>query len=224
MTFREEHLSDSVRLICGDCREVLPTLGKVDAVVTDPPYGTEVTDWDIAVDHETFGAIVDAAKGYSAFFYSNTRLVDVLTAIKATGRDAWVCVWHKLNAVGFERRFAPQWVPVVIAYRGGGLPFWGQDFCTCPIVPQQIDHPTPKQLGVTEWVVRRASSECDTILDPFMGSGTTGVAAVKLGRRFIGIEIEERYFNIACRRIQAALDAPDLFIEKPKPVKQEAFL
>ena len=57
-----------------------------------------------------------------------------------------------------------------------------------------------------------------------MGSGTTGVAAVKLGRRFIGIEIEEKYFTIACRRISEALKQPDLFIEKPKPAKQEAFL
>jgi site-specific DNA-methyltransferase (adenine-specific)/modification methylase len=55
-----------------------------------------------------------------------------------------------------------------------------------------------------------------------MGSGTTGVAAVKLGRKFIGIEIEPRYFDIACRRIQAALDAPDLFVEPPRAPKQEA--
>jgi site-specific DNA-methyltransferase (adenine-specific) len=57
-----------------------------------------------------------------------------------------------------------------------------------------------------------------------MGSGTTGIAAVKLGRAFIGIEIEPKYFDIACRRIQAALAAPDLFIERPRPAKQEAFI
>jgi DNA modification methylase len=73
------------------------------------------------------------------------------------------------------------------------------------------------------WAVARASLPNHTILDPFMGSGTTGVAAVKLGRKFIGIEIEAAYFDIACRRIQAALDAPDLFIEPPNPAKQEAF-
>jgi DNA modification methylase len=63
-----------------------------------------------------------------------------------------------------------------------------------------------------------------TILDPFMGSGTTGVAAVKLGRKFIGIEIEPKYFDIACRRIADALARPELFIEPPKPAKQESFL
>jgi DNA modification methylase len=60
------------------------------------------------------------------------------------------------------------------------------------------------------------------ILDPFMGSGTTGVAAVKLGRKFIGIEIEPKYFDIACRRISEALKQPDMFIEPHKPAKQEA--
>ena len=65
-------------------------------------------------------------------------------------------------------------------------------------------------------------SECgETILDPFMGSGTTGVATVKLGRKFIGIEIEPKYFDIAVRRIAEALKQPDLFIERPKPAKQE---
>jgi site-specific DNA-methyltransferase (adenine-specific) len=57
-----------------------------------------------------------------------------------------------------------------------------------------------------------------------MGSGTTGVAAVKLGRKFTGIEIEPKYFDVACRRISDALARPDLFVEPPKPAKQESFL
>ena len=73
-------------------------------------------------------------------------------------------------------------------------------------------------------MIRNSSDRDQTILDPFMGSGTTGVAAVKLGRKFIGIEIEERYFSIACRRISEALKQPDMFIERPKPAKQEAML
>ena len=65
--------------------------------------------------------------------------------------------------------------------------------------------------------------DADTILDPFMGSGTTGVAAVRLGRKFTGIEIDPGYFDIACRRIEAALREPDMFVAPPKPAKQEAF-
>ena len=86
------------------------------------------------------------------------------------------------------------------------------------------EHPTQKALEVMRWCILQLPEGCNTILDPFMGSGTTGVAAAKLGRQFIGIEREPKYFDIACRRIQAALDAPDMFVETPKPVKQEAML
>jgi len=83
-------------------------------------------------------------------------------------------------------------------------------------------HPTQKPIAVMEWVLREVTEDGQVILDPFMGSGTTGVAAVKLGRKFIGIEIEPKYFDIACRRISDALKQPDMFIERPAPVKQEA--
>jgi hypothetical protein len=83
-------------------------------------------------------------------------------------------------------------------------------------------HPHQKPVSLCETLLQKLPSEC-IILDPFMGSGTTGVAAVKLGRKFIGIEIEPKYFDIACKRIQAALDAPDMFMEAPKPAKQEIF-
>jgi len=213
---RIEQLADGVTLYLGDCREILPTLSKVDAVVTDPPYGTRVTDWDTSIDAETVHLILRASSGYAVFFYSNTRLAHLLNAVREEGYDAWVAVWHKSNSVGFERRFAPQWTPIVIAYRGQPK-FWGKDLCHCPIAVQPIDHPTPKQLGVMEWCIERASLDAETILDPFMGSGTTGVAAVKLGRKFIGIEIEPKYFDISVCRISEALKQPDLFIEKPKP-------
>lgn len=81
------------------------------------------------------------------------------------------------------------------------------------------DHPSPKPINYMMQLVERVTRDGETILDPFMGSGTTGVAAVKLGRKFIGIEIVPKYFDIACKRIQAALDAPDVFIEAPKPAK-----
>ena len=85
-------------------------------------------------------------------------------------------------------------------------------------------HPTQKPLDLMKWCIEQLPASAQTILDPFMGSGTTGVAAVKLGRKFIGIEIEPKYFDIACRRITDALSRPDLFIEPPKPAKQEAML
>ncbi|MCP4122434.1 MAG: site-specific DNA-methyltransferase, partial [Bacteroidetes bacterium] len=82
-------------------------------------------------------------------------------------------------------------------------------------------HPTQKPVEVMKWCVTKLPKGTETILDPFMGSGTTGVACAKLGRKFIGIELDETYFNIACERIQKAYDQPDLFIEPPKPQVQE---
>jgi site-specific DNA-methyltransferase (adenine-specific)/modification methylase len=81
-------------------------------------------------------------------------------------------------------------------------------------------HPTQKPVAVMQWCIERLPDSAQSILDPFMGSGTTGVAAVRLGRRFIGIEIEERYFEIAIRRISEALKQPDLFIESPSKPEQ----
>lgn len=83
------------------------------------------------------------------------------------------------------------------------------------------DHPTQKPLSLMKWCIEHLPPTARTILDPFMGSGTTGVAAAMLGRRFIGIEIDPKYFDIACRRIEAAMKQPDLFIEQPKPKAQQ---
>jgi site-specific DNA-methyltransferase (adenine-specific) len=81
-------------------------------------------------------------------------------------------------------------------------------------------HPTQKPVAVMEWALRQTTEPGQTILDPFMGSGTTGVAAVKLGRRFIGIEVEPKYYEIALKRIEAATRQPDLFIEQPRKAEQ----
>ncbi|TFH43433.1 MAG: site-specific DNA-methyltransferase, partial [Lysobacterales bacterium] len=88
----------------------------------------------------------------------------------------------------------------------------------------RIGHPAPFPLELPRRCIKLFSFVEDTVLDPFMGSGTTGVAAVKLGRKFTGIEIDPGYFDIACRRIAAALKEPDLFVEPPKPIKQEVLL
>jgi DNA modification methylase len=86
------------------------------------------------------------------------------------------------------------------------------------------EHPTQKPVALMRWCIAKLS-KAETILDPFMGSGTTGVACVKLGRRFIGIEREPKYFDIACRRIAEAYKQPDLFIPSPSPKPiQEALI
>ncbi len=117
----------------------------------------------------------------------------------------------------------------MVAHRKGGRIRWNADDRLVPNVfarmpPRERNHPNEKPLDVMERVIETHSNVGDLILDPFMGSGTTGVAAVKLGRKFTGIEIEPKYFDIACRRISDALARPNLFVEPPKPSKQESFL
>jgi adenine-specific DNA-methyltransferase len=90
-------------------------------------------------------------------------------------------------------------------------------------IERSLQHPTQKPTTLMRHIVKASSREADLILDPFMGSGTTGVAAVKLGRRFVGIEKEEKYFGLSCKRIREALNQPDMFVDTPKPIKQEAF-
>jgi DNA modification methylase len=81
-------------------------------------------------------------------------------------------------------------------------------------------HPTEKPLSLMVDLIDNAASRLNTILDPFMGSGTTGAAAVSLGRQFVGIESDPQYFAVACKRIEQATKQQDLFIEKPKPIVQ----
>src|SRR6185312_1187899 len=88
---------------------------------------------------------------------------------------------------------------------------------------ERVGHKTQKLLAVTIFTLNNLPFSM-TILDPFMGSGTTGVACVNLGRKFIGIEIEPKYYDIARRRISEALRQTDIFIEKPKLIQQESLL
>ena len=234
--WREEVLAEGVRLIQGDCREVLPTLGKVDAVVTDPPYGVDLGKYK---SHKI------GNRPYESFDDSEENvlktIVPIIEQFRMGGQRMLVtpgtrCAWAYPN---------PDELGAIYFPAGAGFSRWGFT-CSQPILfygkdphphnnkkPNSVEctenvekngHPCPKPIKLMRWLVARASLDNETVLDPFMGSGTTGVAAVNLGRKFIGIEIEPKYFDIACRRIQAALDAPDMFVEAPKPAKQEAML
>lgn len=204
---RIETLAEGVTLYLGDCREILPTLPKVDAVVTDPPYpdiakGFQITPIDF----------LDALRCRQFLFWSAVESFPL----------SWdsIHIWHKPNGCSsqhYERIFERNGLKTCRVFRRAAiLPDYIQYEAEC------VDHPTQKPLSVMRDIF--AMVDARTILDPFMGSGTTGVAAVKLGRKFIGIEIEPKYFDIACRRISEALKQPDMFIERHKPPVQESFL
>lgn len=216
MTVRVEHLGEGVTVYCGDCREILPGLGKVDAVVTDPPYG---------IGDKMQGGTWGAAAKYADFRrWDVAPSIDNIAALQALSKvlilwggnyfalpasRCWL-IWDKSNSVRTMADFEMAWSNIdqpCKRFRGAvGVHEWG--------------HPTEKPLDLMSWCIQQIPPPATLILDPFMGSGTTGVAAVKLGRKFIGIEIEPKYFDISCRRISEALRQPDMFIEKPKPLEQ----
>ena len=212
-------------LYLGDCRDILPTLGKVDAVVTDPPYGIGESagkaktrtsgfkamrngqsavrdygddDWDAEpIPADLMDAVRDAGK-WNIIFGGNYY------ALPAT--KCWL-VWDKQNAV-------PTMADCEIAWTN--LDANTKRF-SHPVGRVLHGHPSEKPLQLMRWtieVVRAAG----TVLDPFMGSGTTGVAAIQLGRKFIGIEREPKYFDIACKRIEQAVAQGQLFA--PEQAKQ----
>lgn len=220
---RVEQIGDST-LYLGDCREVLPTLGKVDAVVTDPPYGVGLKYGnydDSSVDN--YKLLMRTIMGHQYKW----PLTVITPGMKhsvwwyAEFTPTWTIAWIKPNQCsasalgGFNA-----WEPILI----WGRPTIrvGQDILIHSIETNQSDtgdHPCPKDIRGWTKLVKMITSPASIILDPFMGSGTTGVACAKLGRKFIGIELEPKYFDIACRRIEAAYAQPDLFIEPPKRVK-----
>lgn len=192
------------RLACGDCRDILPTLGKVDAVLTDPPYGIgiaanpvrqkhERSDWDNAPPSSGLIAQCIAA-GEKAIVWGGNYF----------GLPAAQCflVWDKLQPQDFSLAMVEQaWTNIKLPAK-----MFRQSVTSYP-----KEHPTQKPDNLMKWCLGFLP-EANTILDPFMGSGTTGVAAVQMGRDFIGIEREERYFEIAVRRIEEAQRQGDLFI------------
>lgn len=213
-------------LYLGDCMDILPTLGKVDAVITDPPYGMkrdgkpmstsshgghkgyEFLGWDQEVpDRRVFEEIFrlsDVQVIWGGNFFTNYLPPSM----------GWL-FWDKGQR---------------IAQSDGELAFTNMQKALrvftlnrASIAQDGAVHPTQKPLALMKWCIDQAGSP-DTILDPFMGSGTTGVAAIQMGRKFIGIEREPKYFEIACRRIEQAQAQGQLFEPSVKVAEQVSFL
>lgn len=209
------------KLYLGDCRDILPTLGKVDAVVTDPPYGISHSSnfgasWagtQIENDHDT------SARDWVAKWGALLPCVFFGTWKTPPVANARACVvWSKGPAFGMGDLSLP-WKPSFeLAYITGFG--WtgrrGEGVLSGPVVVSWESagrcHPHQKPEWLMAHFIERIPT-AQSILDPFMGSGTTGVAAVQMGRQFIGIEREPRYFDIACDRIDKAQRQGDFFID-----------
>jgi len=214
------------RLILGDCLEVMPTLGKVDAVVTDPPYGigaalvkggrggsfermiaANAAAWDVTPSAETFAAILSM---------SDAQIIWGGNYMPLPPTKKPLC-WDKVRP---NQKNLSEWEMGWTSLSGRAELF---KYCANGgfINPDPNVHPTQKPVALMQWCLGFLP-DAHTILDPFMGSGTTGVACQKLGRAFIGIELDPEYFAIACKRVDEAMRQPDLFIAPApdKPVQE----
>ena len=135
-------------------------------------------------------------------------------------------IWDKKNP-GLGWRYRRQHEMVMVAHRTGGKLLWADDDVAVRNIysempPRDRQHPNEKPLNMVRHFIEIHSLPGQTILDPFMGSGTTLAACAKMGRKGIGIELDPGYFDIACKRVEEAYRQPDLFVEPPKPAVQEA--
>lgn len=217
----------SATMYLGDCREwmgALPPCFRVDATITDPPYGVsflgKVTKHTINRPNTVYD---DSPENFASVV-----LPGVIQAIQISTRAAIFCGTRRLQ----EYPLASD-IGGIVCPNGGGRSSWGFG-CYHPVLfygknpyiaagmgarptaaamyhpgmhvtgENDNEHPCPKPIAFMEWAVGAASLPGEMVYDPFMGSGTTGVACMNLGRKFVGIEIEPRYFDIACRRIEDA--------------------
>ena len=207
----------NAKLYLGDCVEILPHLPKVDACITDPPYGIKRFEkgslrfdktgeykngiaWDKAPEKAFFDLML--SKGENAIIWGANNF--------ELPTSEYFLVWDKQQTVA-------NFASAELAYTNIKVPAKVFRFSIHQHNTIEKSHPTQKPVDLMAWCIDFVP-KAKTILDPFMGSGTTGVAAIQLGRSFIGIEREPKYFDIACKRIEQAVAQGQLFV--PEPMKQ----
>lgn len=229
---RKEIIGDAA-LYLGDCLEILPILGEVDVVITDPPYGVDLSGKKAK---KRGGGATTIDGGYASFNDTEDNIkINIIPrfegALLLAGRAA---ITPGVRCMMLYPR--PTDVGCFYSAAGTGMTSWGFScsqpiffYGKCPYLARgkgsranscgqtypndanETGHPCAKPVRMMNWLVNRASWEDETVLDPFMGSGTTGVACMNLGRKFIGIEIEPKYFDISCERIEQAQKQGRLF-------------
>jgi site-specific DNA-methyltransferase (adenine-specific) len=230
----------------GDCREIAPTLGKVDATLTDPPFEAEAHTLQRRINRgRTRGGtgdvvtaeplpfppmdeatraligrqIAEMTSGWALVFCQVEAALLWRAALEGGGASyRRTCIWVKPDGMPQYSGDRPGmgYETIVSAWCGGGRSRWnGGGRHGVWTVPKgeggEAPHPTTKPWRLMSQLVECFTDPGALVFDPFAGSGSTGVAAVRLGRRFCGIEIEPRYFDIACRRIEAAQRQGDMF-------------
>jgi DNA modification methylase len=228
--WKRKEIIGNAELYLGDCLEILPHLPKVDAVITDPPYG-------IGFKYES---LADPSEGYGAWLWSRIQKAEELcipgspvfvfqAMLNVREFAAWfprpfriyaACKnFVQIRPIAMQYAFDPVvcwWTPGESTWTMGtsSRDFFVAD--TAGVISNRKNvergHPCPRPVDQMKQMVGQWVAENDLVIDPFMGSGTTGVACMNLGRKFIGIEIEPKYFDIACERIENAQRQQRMFV------------
>lgn len=211
------------QLYLGDCLEILPTLNGFDTIVSDPPFGMAYqSSWrtdkhdeikgDFTDDYLIWSCNLDAP--HSKYIFCRWDNLPNVPLPKS-------CItWVKNNWTSGDLEHAHGRQTELILFYCGGKHFFPTGRPSDVLNGRKAfsnEHPTAKPVDVMRNIVEWTDG---VVCDPFMGSGTTGVACARLGRKFIGIEIEPKYFDIACKRIEEAYKQPDMFVEPPKKAEQ----
>jgi DNA modification methylase len=205
--WKRKQVIGNATLYLGNAQEWMLNMEEVDAIVSDPPYGIGKAEWD---------------QNYPEWFVfealRHARMLCVMPGLWALpkcveqfgGSYKSVICGYNTNGMTFGPIGFNNWIPAVV---GGDVPHKGQDAFRFSVGLQgaKVNHPSPKPIEYMTPLVERVTERGWTVCDPFMGSGTTGVACMNLGRKFIGIEIEPKYFDIACERIENAQRQERLF-------------
>ncbi len=225
-------------LYLGDCLEIMQNINGVDVLITDPPYGLGEPSGTLSIERAH-------KREYDEFEDSHEYLLKcsvpavIMGLSKANGRGIVTTgaahAWDYPKPTVLGAFYQPASLGMCQWGRQTSQPilFYGKD----PMAGKDIqhttytlteksstkEHPCAKPQLAWDWIVKRGSLSGETVLDPFMGSGTTGISCVKLGRNFIGIELSEKYFNLSCERIENAYAQGDFFIETKKEKHERLF-
>ena len=196
--------NDRVTLYHGDCREIVPSLGKFDLLLTDPPYGIGIASNPVRQKHEKLDWDAMPVLDWVLYMLIEKCNISIIWGGNYFNLPPHQCflAWDKIQPENFSLAMLEQaWTNIKSPAK----------MFRKSVLSYEKNHPTQKPVELMAWCINFSGNETKSILDPFCGSGTTGVAAMKMGRSAVLIEREEKYCEIAARRLEREAEQPNLF-------------
>jgi len=214
------HQEEEGIIYCGDCREILPKLPRVDLVLADPPYDVHAGKCGGCFGNRkslvNTGGFTDGGCDYEFLFnipnwfcFCSRKQLRVLLGIAENCERFNILSWCKPNPIPTcNNKYLPDIEFIVHGYQSGRL-FGGMSIKSCffvhPCGRKETEHPNEKPTALIRKLINLGTLLGEIVCDPYLGSGTTAVAAKELGRRFICVDIEEKYCEIAVKRLRQGI-------------------